>query len=344
MRRVLISEVATAWPQIRVAQAEASARIARAIGGERRVEALARSTRIETRCIAFAADRIGQLATIEERNRLYTEVAPLLAEQAVRKLRDQGASADGLVTASCTGYMVPGLDVTLAQALQLSPTTMRLPITEAGCAGGVVALARAADFLKAHSSSKQAVVAAVELCSLAFQQSSEPGNLTSTLLFGDGAAAVLLDVDDGTGRGLEVVDSSSALIPLSRDAIGFDLTDHGFAPRLSRDIAELLPGPIATSVGCLLARNGLSLPGVAFWLIHPGGPKILQVTQETLNLTEADLRWSWDSLREQGNMSSVAILDVLSRYLTDAGAPFGSGVMLAFGPGVSLELLLLHRC
>ena len=84
------------------------------------------------------------------------------------------------------------------------------------------------------------------------------------------------------------------LVPDSRDAIGFDLTDQGFAPRLSREVAELLPGPIAASVGCLAAKNGLSVDDLKFWLIHPGGPKILQATQTTLHLTDADLRWSWD--------------------------------------------------
>ena len=325
-------------------QAEAAARISAAIGSERRVEALARSTRIETRSIAVPAERIARLTTVEERNGLYQDVAPALAEAAVRRLHDWPADADFVVTSSCTGYMVPGLDVALAQALGLPATTSRLPITEAGCAGGVVALSRAAEFLRAHPSSSKALVAAVELCSLAFQQSDDPGNLTSTLLFGDGAAAVSLEATDDATGGLEVLDSASMLVPDSRDAIGFDLTDQGFAPRLSREVAELLPGPIAASVGCLAAKNCLDVDDVKFWLIHPGGPKILQATQTTLNLTDADLRLSWDSLRQQGNMSSVAILDVLSRFMCDPAAPTGPGVMLAFGPGVSLELLLLNRC
>ena len=169
VRRVLITGAATSQPALRVTQAEAAARISAAIGSERRIEALARSTRIETRSIAVPAERIARLTTVEERNGLYQDVAPALAEAAVRRLHDWRADADFLVTASCTGYMVPGLDVVLAQALGLPATTSRLPITEAGCAGGVVALSRAAEFLRAHPSSSKALVAAVELCSLAFQ-------------------------------------------------------------------------------------------------------------------------------------------------------------------------------
>lgn len=343
MRRVLITDAASARLPRQVGQPEAAAQIAAVIGDERRVFALGRSTRIEFRSIAVPAERIAQLTTVEDRNGVYQQVAPLLAEGAVRGLRDAGQGTDFLVTASCTGYMVPGLDVVLAQALGISPAAGRLPITEAGCAGGVVALARAVDFLRSHPSSSKATVAAVELCSLAFQRSSDPGNLTATLLFGDGAAAVALEAVEGGEGGLEVMDSASMLVPGSRDAIGFDLTDEGFAPRLSREVADLLPGPIAESVACLMAKNGLDVADLAFWLVHPGGPRILQVTQEAMHLTQSELRWSWDSLREQGNMSSVSILDVLRRYLCDQDAPVGHGILLAFGPGVSLELMLLNR-
>jgi alkylresorcinol/alkylpyrone synthase len=344
VRRILITEAASARLPRRVAQADAAAQIAKVIGDERRIAALSRSTRIDFRSIAVPEEQIAQLTTVEDRNGLYQQIAPKLAAEAVAGLTTTTHDIDFLVTSSCTGYMVPGLDVWLAQSLGMHPTAGRLPITEAGCAGGVVALARAVDFLRTHQSGKKAIVAAVELCSLAFQRSNEPGNLTATLIFGDGAAAVSLEAVEGGEDGMEVIDSASMLVPDSRDAIGFDLTDEGFAPRLSREVADMLPGPISDSISRLLAHNGLALADLAFWLVHPGGPRILQVTRDVMGLTDSDLRWSWDSLREQGNMSSVAILDVMRRFLCDPMAPKGPGLLLAFGPGVSLELMLLQRC
>ncbi len=346
MRRVFIRSAAFARPQLLVSQAEAASRIGALAGRKSRVESIAKATRIESRAVAFPVDQIGRLSTIQERNTLYQQVAPGLATEAAGQLlAGRSPSAiDCLVTASCTGYMVPGLDVSLAQVLELRADTARLPITEAGCAGGVVALARASDYLTAHHSARQALVAAVELCSLAFQASDDVSNLVSTLIFGDGAAAVLLEAGGEGDSGLEVLDSASMLVPNTTEAIGFDLTDHGFAPRLALDIAELLPGAVAESVQCLLVKNGMALDDVAFWLAHPGGPKILEASQEALQLCEDDLRWSWQSLSELGNMSSVAILDVLRRYLDDSLAPKGPGIVLAFGPGISLELLLVNRC
>ena len=346
MRGVFIRGAASAELELQLGQADAAERIAEVVGGSQRIEAIARATRIQTRAIAFSVDQIGRLSSIQDRNTLYQEVAPVLAGEAVRRLLADGSPSliDCLVTASCTGYMVPGLDVSIAQAMQFRSTAVRLPITEAGCAGGVVALARATDYLKAHATTRRAVVAAVELCSLAFQPSHNLGNLVSTLIFGDGAAAVLLEADDTNEEGLRVVDSGSLLLPNSRDAIAFDLTDHGFAPRLSLELAELLPSAITESVRCLLKTNGVAIRDVAFWLVHPGGPRILEGAQEALQLNEDNLRWSWQSLKGSGNMSSVAILDVIGRYLAEPEAPRGYGIVLAFGPGVSLELLLVHRC
>jgi alkylresorcinol/alkylpyrone synthase len=225
----------------------------------------------------------------------------------------------------------------------LPPGVTRLPITEAGCAGGVLALARAADFLHAHASAKRVLVVASELCSLAFHASAEAGNLISALIFGDGAAAAVLEKDpDATG--LQIIDSASLLLPNSTEALGFDLTDEGFYPRLSRELPDILASPTADAAAKLAAKHGFGLSDVEFWLLHPGGPRVLEAVGSKLCLTERQAPWSWDSLRECGNMSSAAILDVIRRYLGDAAAPRGLGMIVAFGPGASIELLLVRRC
>jgi alkylresorcinol/alkylpyrone synthase len=246
-----------------------------------------------------------------------------------------------LATSSCTGYMVPGWDVGLAQEYGLAAATARLPITEAGCAGGVVATARATDYLRSHG--RKALVVAVELCSLALHLDHDDGNLTSALIFGDGAGALLLETDVQEGDSFEIVDSQSMLIPCPRETLGFALTDAGFYPLLGRDLAELLPAATREAVDALLARHGVTTPP-DFFLVHPGGPRVLEAVQDGLGLRELDLRWSWQSLCEFGNTSSAAILDVTRRYLEDVSAPRGWGVVIAFGPGVSIELLLVRRC
>jgi len=287
---------------------------------------------------------IGGLGSIEERNGVYQRVAPELAVAASREALARAASKQigFLATSSCTGYMIPGIDVEVAQRLCLAPTAVHLPITEAGCSGGVVALARTADFLRVHPDSSGLAVA-VEICSLAFHPRTEAGNLISALLFGDGAGAALLETGDDERGSLEVVDSLSFLVPDSQDAIGFALTDRGFYPVLSSDIADLLPGPMQEAVSELLCRNALRLPDdIAFWLVHPGGPKILEAVQATFGLGDNDLRWSWQAMSDFGNTSSAAIFDILHRFRADETGRRGWGIVAGFGPGVSIELLLVR--
>lgn len=339
---VRIVAAAATHPETRIRQDEAATRLAARLGDTRRVEALARGTQIESRASVLSPDGISALASIEERNAIYEAEAPRLAQAAVDALETCLEDVSFLVTSSCTGYMVPGLDVELASRLCLAPTTARLPVTEAGCAGGVVALSRCADYLRIAPASALAVAA--ELCTLAFHPDTDEGNLTSALLFGDGAGAVFLSSGDPYGPGLEIHDSASYLVPCTQADLGFKLTNAGFYPVLTRSLPDRLAGPAVTAVRGLLNRNGLAEDDVAFWLLHPGGPRVLSTLQKGLGLAPESLRWSWQVLRCSGNTSSAAIFEVISRYMSDPEAPKGWGVAMAFGPGISIEMLLLRRC
>jgi alkylresorcinol/alkylpyrone synthase len=339
---VNITRVSTAQPEHSVDSAEAARRIGAVTGDARRVNAIARASRIQRRATALPADEIGALDSGESRNAVYKRLAP---ELALRVAREAFSGIDAppvgcLVTSSCTGYMVPGWDVHVAQACEFPDDTVRVPLTQAGCSGGVLALATAAHWLRLHPG-RSALAVSVELCSLAFQANPDPGNLVSALLFGDGAGAAVLQ--PGTDEGLRIVAGRSALVPCSREAIGFDLTDRGFFPRLALDLAEMLPEHTLGAAVKLLAGEGLSLSDLSFALLHPGGPRILDGLGGAFALPPSALRWSYESLSELGNTSSAAIFDVLRRYLSDDDAPRGWGIVAAFGPGVSIEMLLVHR-
>ena len=339
MQTVRIASVAVAHPPNRVTQAEAAARIGVLSGDPRRVTALARASRISTRSTVLPPADLAALGAIESRNDIYHEVAPRIALRAAENALGESLRTEvgALVTSSCTGYSVPGWGVDLVQDLGLRCDTARLPITEAGCAGGAVAIARAADYLSARPGASALAVAS-ELCSLAFHAGGGEGNLTATLIFGDGAGAALLQT--GPGRGLEVVDTMSVLIPGTQATLGFALTDHGFYPILTRELVDVLPGPTVTAVTTLLDRNGLDVDSLDACLLHPGGARILTSLERALGLPRGKARWSWDSMREFGNTSSAAIFDVIRRYLE--GEPRGYSLVAAFGPGVSIELMLVR--
>lgn len=92
-----------------------------------------------------------------------------------------------------------------------------------------------------------------------------------------------------------------------------------------------------------LAGHGLGRRDIGSWILHTGGPKILDATQEALGLPEGALEASWECLRKVGNLSSASVLVVLEDYLTNRRPPEGSwSILAAMGPGFCSELVLLR--
>jgi predicted naringenin-chalcone synthase len=93
----------------------------------------------------------------------------------------------------------------------------------------------------------------------------------------------------------------------------------------------------------LLEPHGLAIGDVAHWLVHPGGPSVLEVVQRRLELSDEQMAPSWTVLREHGNCSSATVLLILDELLRAGRTRAGEwGVMLAFGPGLTVEATLLR--
>ena len=155
---------------------------------------------VRTRASVLPIEQVFNPGDFETQNDLYRGFARSAGiDVARRALAASGLGArdiDVIVSVSCTGFMIPALDAYVADALAMGPRLVRLPITESGCAGGVVALARTADFLAAHPE-RAALVLALELSSLTFQRwDTSATNVVSSAIFGDGGAAAVL-VQDG---------------------------------------------------------------------------------------------------------------------------------------------------
>jgi alkylresorcinol/alkylpyrone synthase len=248
---------------------------------------------------------------------------------------------DMIVTVSCTGVMIPSLDAYLVNDLGFQDNVKRLPITELGCAAGAAGLARANDFVRAYPGTSVLVVA-VEIPSLTFQRDNlTQANLISTVLFGDGAAAAVV-----TGRaisGPHILDVDSYLFPRSIDAMGFDLKETGFHIVLSKDVPQLIRERVGELFCSLLKRNNVRAEEISAFIMHPGGQKLLQFIEEELGLQREKTEFSWHVLREYGNLSSASVLFVLHEWMTRRSMASGDyGLMAAFGPGFSAEMLLLQ--
>jgi alkylresorcinol/alkylpyrone synthase len=315
---------------------------------ERKLEAMMTvvdNAQVHKRHCIFPIDYTIVPRPLSKTNEEYQEHAIALgrkaAEECLAKARVAPADVDLIITVSCTGYMIPSLDVHLLNLMGFRENVRRLPITELGCVAGAIALSRAADFLRGAPGNTVLIVA-VELPSLTFQRKDlSQANLISAVLFGDGAAAAVLT--NRPAPGPRILDSESFTLPGSMDALGFDLRDTGFHIVLSKDVPQLLRDKIKGLVENFLGRNNLTPQEMSAYLLHPGGQKLLLCIEEELGLRRSHTEFSWDVLRDYGNISSVTILFILQEWLTKKQMNAGEyGLMAGFGPGFSSELLLLQ--
>ncbi len=250
-----------------------------------------------------------------------------------------------------TGIAAPSIDALLVERVGLRPDVRRMPSFGFGCAGGAAGLARVHDYLLGHPG-EVGVLLCLELCSLTLQQGDEStANLVSSAIFGDGAAAAVLvgsghaaaRPQAGPGPRVEVIDSRSRLFGGTEDALGWQVGEGGFRIVLSAGLPAVLEQHLAQEVATLLAPHGLTSAEVGEWIVHAGGPKVLDAVAAALDLPEDALLASRESLAAVGNLSSASVLHVLwTRLGHGTPAPGTIGVVMAFGPGVGCELVLLR--
>lgn len=275
--------------------------------------------------------------------RYATESMPLGKEAVGAALADAGlrASEVGLfAVVSCTGYGTPGVDIRLARDLGMSDGVQRLVVGHMGCYAALPGLGAVSDFVLAHG--RPAVLLCLELTSLHVQPPSHDiEQFVAHALFSDAAAAVV--VEPARAGGLEVVDVAAWTDVSTADHMTWDVTDLGFRMGLSPRVPDVLAEHVRSVVHGLLSRNGIEAVAVQGWAVHPGGPRILDVVADRLDLPAAALDASRATLREHGNCSSATVLLVLDRLRRTQPPEHGDYlVAMAFGPGLTLYAALLR--
>lgn len=315
---------------------------------ERRLEAMMAivdNAQVHKRYAIFPVEYTVEPRSLAKTNQEYIEHAVKLGREAAEKCLQRAGvrpdEVDLIITVSCTGFMIPSLDAHLINLMGFRSNVRRMPFTELGCAAGAMALGRAADFLKAHPGGNVLIIA-VELPSLTFQRKDiSQANLISSILFGDGAAAVL--VTGKAQKGPRILVSETYTFPDSLDAMGFDLRDSGFHILLSKDVPEMIGEKIKGLVDGFLERQGKTQQDIKGWILHPGGARLLGNVEKGLGLCKCDTEPSWNILSQVGNLSSATILFILQEWLEKR--PLNPGeyaLAAAFGPGFSAEFLLLQ--
>jgi predicted naringenin-chalcone synthase len=287
-------------------------------------------------------DGVSEWGTGERMRRFVREAVPLGRQALERSLAAAGVRADELgllVVVSCTGYATPGLDILLARELGMSEDVQRLHVGHMGCYAAVPGLATAANAVAARG--EPAAVLCLELTSLHTQApSDEIEQIVAHALFADGSGAAVLVPD---GRGLQLLDVAARTDPETAALMTWDVTDHGFRMGLSPAVPAALERQARPVVEGLLRRNGLAIGDVTTWVVHPGGPRILEAVSRALELDPSLLDESRSVLHDFGNCSSATVLLILERVLERRPpAPGEPVVMMAFGPGLTLQAALLR--
>lgn len=306
---------------------------------------------IDTRHLVLPLDKYAGLGSFGETNDLFLREGAELGAQAVRgALAAVGlapADVDHLFFTTVTGVSAPSLDALLVGRLGMRPDVRRVPSFGLGCAGGAAGLALVHDHLDGHPDDV-AVLLSVELCSLTLQHDDDStANLVASGLFGDGAAAVVMLGDRrAAALGLDgpaVVGSRSVLYPGTEGDLGWQVGSSGLRIVLSGQMAETVGSHAADDVDGLLGPLGAGVPDVARWMVHPGGPRIVDAVEDALGLAPEDLAVSRGVMARTGNLSSAAVLHVLAATLDGAPpAPGALGAVVAYGPGVAAELVALR--
>jgi alkylresorcinol/alkylpyrone synthase len=265
-----------------------------------------------------------------------------VAEAALREAQMSADQVDCVIAVSCTGYLIPSLDVYLASDLGMRSDVRRLPITELGCGGGTAALALAADFVRAHPGSV-ALVVSVELCSLTFQKRDTSWqNVVAAMLFGDAAAAAVVTDRPIARQGPTIRAARSLLFPDTRSYMGFELRDSGLHLIMSPEVPEMVRKHFRPLRDAFLADHGLASTDVGYYVLHPGGAKILRYLRQEAKVPETWLAAAAEVLRRYGNVSSTTVLLVLDEVMRNrAPSPGATGILASLGPGFCAEMLLL---
>jgi len=282
--------------------------------------------------------------TLSSRMQLYRKHAVALSAKAVRRIKGFDRirkEITHLITVTCTGLFAPGNDIDLINELQLNATISRTGINFMGCNAAIIALRQADTICKADPSASVLIVC-TELCSIHFQKRYNDDYILSNLIFGDGAAAVLVSGKPAAQQeqAIQVSRFDSIVAYHGYNDMAWQLSETGFIMNLSSYVSSI----IKENMQPLFEAIGLKPQEIHQWAIHPGGKKILDDVAAALNLNNNELAPSYDVLRNFGNMSSPTVLFVLKQVLEEqAKAVKGHKVFAAaFGPGLSIETMQLQ--
>ncbi len=294
------------------------------------------------RCFFPDNESLDPFPTLETRMQWYNKHAAGLSVNAIidciQNKIDKN-SITHLITVSCTGMSAPGLDLQIMEAMDLPNNIMRSSVNFMGCYAAVHALKLADAFCKSSKDAK-VIIVCTELCTIHFQKDLSVDNITASLLFGDGCAAMLVQSDNSL-KGLHIDSFFSDVSFKGKKDMAWELSSKGFLMTLTGYIPDLIKQDFSGLVKNALNTAGKTESDITHWCIHPGGKKILEAIALSMNIDNKALQYSYDVLKDYGNMSSPTILFVLKKIMTELEQENSDSpatiFAAAFGPGLTME-------
>ncbi|CAI0380365.1 unnamed protein product [Linum tenue] len=285
------------------------------------------------------------------------EVPKLAKEAAAKAIKEWGqpkSSITHLIFCTTSGVDMPGADYQLTKLLGLRPSVKRFMMYQQGCFAGATVLRLAKDLAENNKGARVLAVCS-EITAVTFRGPSDShlDSLVGQALFGDGAGSVIVGSDpvpEVERPVFELVYAAQTLVPDSHGAIDGHLREVGLTFHLLKDVPGLVSNNIDKCLNDAFKPLGISDWNSLFWIAHPGGPAILDQVEEKLELKEEKLRATRHVLAEYGNMSSACVLFILDEMrkksvadgCTTTGEGLDWGVLFGFGPGLTIETVVLH--
>ncbi|KYQ93092.1 putative polyketide synthase [Tieghemostelium lacteum] len=291
--------------------------------------------------------------TIGEVNKVYIVDALKLTEiSCLKAIQEWGGSPKDLthfVTATCTGQMVPDINVQLIPTLGLNEDIHRVSSNFNGCCAGYTTMRIATDLARANKNHR-VLVCCTELCSHQVPTSKDFDIVIASFLFGDGSAAYVMgsELRENEKPLFEVIGTHTAVLPNTQHLMTYAITSIGWdmhldpllGPTVSKNSKEFIRKMVEEK--CNENAIPTDLVGECEYLIHPGGPGIIRGICKSLGITEQHARHSWNILKKYGNMSSASVLFTMNSARYDTVAkPYSIGI--AMGPGLVVEGVVLKN-
>ncbi|KAM7277929.1 hypothetical protein ACFE04_005063 [Oxalis oulophora] len=288
---------------------------------------------------------------------LLPAVAELGKEAALKAIKEWGqpiSKITHLVCTTATGIEMPGLDYQITKLLNLSPNVQRYMFYQQGCYSGAAAVRAAKDLAENNVGARVLVVCSELLSTMFFHGplETELDHLVGDGIFGDGASALIIGTnpDKATERPLFQIESAKQkLIPGSEGHLGGNLRESGatyyITPKVPIFVGDNIEANLKESFDHIGVKDWNSL----FYIVHPGGPAILNKVTDTLGLKENKLKASFQVLSDYGNMGGPSVIfamdEMRKRSLKEGKSTTGEGlewgVLVGLGPGVTMETIVL---